>query len=163
MNHTITCKHYGQIYVKHEADIDDVKDIIKAMDDLWFSIPALVGYCQSKGIVCWIYHNKRQPKPPVRVELAAIKSMVDGLVFSVPRPGRHHDVIKLMAMKGYPIPIRGHQGFLLNTGDFVGRHVGLEIATEADQLLDRCDRDYNQLFSEDVWEGRLNWDPYLNS
>lgn len=160
MNHLISCKQHGQIYVTHENNIDDVKTYIKELAGPWLNIYSLVAYCRSRGIDCRIYHNGNNPTPPLRVELAAIKSIVDESVWSIPKPGRHHDVIRLMVEKGYPTPIKGVQGFILNDGTFVGRNEAMEVAHNAEQLLDRCDRDYYQLFSEDVWEGRLDWNAY---
>ena len=57
----------------------------------------------------------------LRVECAAIRTN-EGQVFSVDRPGRHFDVIKLIRDSGYTGPIGGkRQGFTLNNGRFVMR------------------------------------------
>jgi len=85
---------------------------------------------------------------PHTVAVAAIRAM-DGKVFSVPRPGRHHDVIALMVKEGYPIPVRGLQGFLLSNGEFVGRLMAARIAKEAGQIKDT--QWPPQLYSEDLW------------
>lgn len=58
--------------------------------------------------------------PSLTVVAAAI-SDDDGTVYSVPQPGRHHDVIKLMVEKGCKTPITGEQGFLLSNGAFCRR------------------------------------------
>lgn len=88
------------------------------------------------------------------VEYAAIKDH-SGIVYFVPRPGRHHDVIKLM-VKVYnrPIPITGEQGFVLSDGSFADRVRAREVAEAAGQLLPRASKG-KRLFSEDVWEGWL--------
>lgn len=87
---------------------------------------------------------------------AAIKE--SGMVCSVPRPGRHHDVIRAMARSGIPIPINGEQGFLLSNGRFVGREHAMKIAIFADQLKPPVGpdgvpfkRSAKELFSEDLW------------
>lgn len=72
------------------------------------------------------------------------------MVCSVPKPGRHHDVIREMARAGIPIPINGEQGFLTSEGQFVGRKQAKHIATLAGQILSKHGN-ANQLFSEDVW------------
>lgn len=73
----------------------------------------------------------------------------DGMVCFVPRPGRHHDVIRAMARAGIPIPINGTQGFLTSNGEFVHRRLALGIAEFSGQLLEG--KGHGELFSEDVW------------
>lgn len=70
------------------------------------------------------------------------------LVCSVPRPGRHHDVIRAMVGAGVPTPIVGEQGFVTNEGRFVGRAEARRIAVAAGQGTPAHDR---HLFSEDLW------------
>jgi hypothetical protein len=79
---------------------------------------------------------------------AAIKQ--GNMICSVPKPGRHHDVIRGMARAGIPIPIDGEQGFLTSEGLFVGRKLAKDIALMAGQILSK-NGDQRQLFSEDVW------------
>ena len=81
--------------------------------------------------------------------MAAIQD-ADGTVFSVPRPGRHPDVIKLMVSLGKPTPVKGQQGFVTNQGRFVDRIEGKTIAKEANQLIERASK-LPKLFSEDLW------------
>lgn len=68
---------------------------------------------------------------------------------SMPRPARHHNILRQMAEAGMPIPIIGEQGFLTSDGLFVGRHRAKVIAVEASQIIGT--RDHDELFSEDVW------------
>lgn len=79
---------------------------------------------------------------------AAIKQ--GNMVCSVPKPGRHHDVIREMARSGIPIPIVGEQGFLTSDGRFVNRYEAKDIANLAGQILAKHGN-LAQLFSEDVW------------
>lgn len=79
---------------------------------------------------------------------AAIKQ--DGMVCSVPRPGRHSCVIRAMDTAGIRIPIVGEQGFLTSDGLFVDRRRALKIAAAAGQLTTTRERAY-ELFSEDLW------------
>jgi len=83
------------------------------------------------------------------VERAAILAL-DGKVWSVPRPGRHHDVIRVMKQEGYDTPIQGEQGFLLSDGRFARRTSALTVARRANQLI-RKTNPQHMLFSEDVW------------
>lgn len=79
---------------------------------------------------------------------AAIKQ--GDFVASVPRPGRHHNIINALARAGVPIPIDGEQGFLTSSGRFVGRRVGKIVAQRAGQ--DPRDTGLpDMLFSEDLW------------
>jgi len=91
-------------------------------------------------------------KENLTVDAAAIMDLRDKKVYSVPRPGRHNDVMALMYESGIPKIITGQheQGFLLSNGMFVGRIPAKRIAKKAGQLLPRAS-DLRQLFSEDVW------------
>jgi hypothetical protein len=89
-----------------------------------------------------------------RILAAAIRVNATGIVFSVPAPGRHHDVIRVMVHEhGIAPPIdhgRYEQGFTLDDGTFVRRKPAKHIARAAGQLLPRAS-DHAELFSEDVW------------
>lgn len=84
-----------------------------------------------------------------RIEAAAI--MFRGGAVSVPRPGRHPDVIKEIirrfGLTEKDWPVIGEQGFITDDGHFVGRREAARIAHEAGQTTQRLAR----LFSEDVW------------
>jgi hypothetical protein len=91
---------------------------------------------------------------PEQIEMAAIQH-ADGTVFTVPRPGRHHDVIAVMKAAGKPFneqrfEYRHVQGFVTSTGRFVDRYEAKVIARERHQLLERASLS-DELFSEDVW------------
>lgn len=86
----------------------------------------------------------------LKVAAAAIK--VGDLVFSLPRPARHHNILRHMheiGVKGGPSWIAG-QGFLLSDGRWVSREEAFEVAKGAGQLNDRVSF-RPKLFSEDVW------------
>lgn len=75
----------------------------------------------------------------------------DGGVYSVPVPGRHHDVIRVMGAR-----FRDHEkhcvfGFLTNTGRFVDREEGHRIAKDSGQIIFRCGGDSHTLYSENLW------------
>jgi hypothetical protein len=84
------------------------------------------------------------------VERAAIRHH-DGVVFDLPRPKRHHDVISLMVHLGYPRPITGAQGFVLSDGRFCDRETALRVAKQSGQLDGKVTHSERQLFSEDLW------------
>lgn len=85
--------------------------------------------------------------------IVAAAVMQGDVICAVPRPGRHHDVIKGLANHGTPIPIRGAQGFLTNTGRFVNRWEAMDIAKAAGQArqVDPKRPLSGELYSEDVW------------
>lgn len=79
---------------------------------------------------------------------AAIK---DGAVIcTLPRPSRHHDIIKAMVKSGRPTPIDGAQGFLTSEGNFLNRADAMTVARDAGQVK-RGQETKRELFSEDVW------------
>lgn len=85
----------------------------------------------------------------VRVERAAI--MYQDEVFEVPRPGRHHTVIALMAARfgdGWYLT-DDVQGFVLSDGRFVTRKEAARIALENGQTP--ALRWPPDLYSEDLW------------
>jgi len=87
------------------------------------------------------------------VDRAAI--LFDGVIYSVPRPGRHHDVIRFMAEKFGPdwYLHDDEQGFVLSDGSFADRARAWEHAVLAGQLLPRAPTDARggRLYSEDIF------------
>ena len=83
------------------------------------------------------------------IERAAIS--YGGVVYSVPRPGRHHNVIRLMVEESGLGPDCMHcQGFITSFGRFVDRYEAVKIASNAGQIKYKT-FPLTQLFSEDVW------------
>ena len=76
-----------------------------------------------------------------------------GRVWSLPAPNRHHDVIRMIFEKtGEGIRGPDTQGFLDETGRFLGRSDAFILASDNRQLR-REPRGYqgSKLFSEDLW------------
>jgi len=83
------------------------------------------------------------------IEAAAI--LHDGKLWTVPKPGRHHDVMVQMFAAGIE-KIRGEtQGFITSAGRFVRREPAMRIAKQAGQILKEPTFQPRVLFSEDVW------------
>jgi hypothetical protein len=82
------------------------------------------------------------------IERAAIRH--DMSFYSVPRPKRHAEVVRLMAAGGYGPEKMHDQGFLTSRSRFVDRKEALQIALAAGQITAPKFQP-NQLFSEDVW------------
>jgi len=89
--------------------------------------------------------------------------LFEGKVWTVPRPGRHHDVIRHVVDTAKVDFVGGEQGFIAGDGSgqgrFVDRREARKIAEAAGQLIaGRRDNDGvpyvaqdDRLFSEDVW------------
>lgn len=88
---------------------------------------------------------------PLRIESAAIRD-IDGNVWSLPQPARHHDVIRFMRESGYTGPVSGidQQGFILSDGRFCRRKAAYSIAKKADQLKHGT-MIGSQVTTEDLW------------
>lgn len=92
-----------------------------------------------------------------KIEAAAIR--FDDCTWSVPQPGRHHDVIAfILKERPWLRTVGGQQGFCTDSGRFVDREEALAIAKAADQIRQRVGPDGvpfeihpRELFSEDVW------------
>lgn len=84
-----------------------------------------------------------------KVHQAAIYQ--DGVVYTLSRPARHHDIIRHMVeAEGVEPPVTGEQGFVLSDGSFVDREAALQVALLANQLH-KPRHHISQLFSEDLW------------
>jgi hypothetical protein len=77
--------------------------------------------------------------------------MPDGVHTMAP-PARHHDITHKLADEGYPTPIRGEQGFLLEDWSFADRPAAFESALAAGQITqERAESHRRALYSEDLW------------
>jgi hypothetical protein len=91
----------------------------------------------------------------VRIKAAAIRTE-ENEVWSVPAPGRHHNVIWLMRDMGISVGRISHseEGFVTDADEFVSRADALDIARAAGQLVeehkDLAER-LGELYSEFVW------------
>jgi hypothetical protein len=87
----------------------------------------------------------------LKIECAAIKDSA-GKVWSVPRPGRHYNIIKLMRDSGYEGPVNGpdQQGFILSNGNFCRRKAAMSIAKNANQIIGG-EPISSVLTTEDLW------------
>lgn len=76
--------------------------------------------------------------------------VVEGKLYTLPRPNRHHHVIHLIYQETGEQVDTDSQGFVTSSGRYVEREEALEIARNAGQLLP-CHFHKTQLFSESVW------------
>jgi hypothetical protein len=82
------------------------------------------------------------------IEAAAV--LYEEITYSVPRPGRHHNVIEAMYDLGLRADAMRYQGFVTSTGRFVDRYEAARIARAAGQIV-REPTPPDMLTSEDVW------------
>ena len=73
----------------------------------------------------------------------------EGVICSMPQPARHHDIIQGLVRMGLPTPIRGLQGFLTYTGDFLDRTDAAKVALDGGQITKLMAPP--QLYTEDLW------------
>lgn len=86
------------------------------------------------------------------IEAVAIRC--NGVLYSLPRPNRHWNVIgKIHAETGGGAIRKDWQGFLDNDGKFLGRREARKVAARAGQLnvVRPKTSPLDILFSEDVW------------
>lgn len=76
----------------------------------------------------------------------------EGVLYSLPKPKRHHHVIWMIAATTGKKHVTGmKQGFLDDKGQFLDRVQALAHALENNQVKDPNDIRAGELFSEDVW------------
>lgn len=80
--------------------------------------------------------------------IVAAAILIDGKVWTLPAPARHHDVIRHYREEtsAERLP-ENDQGFVSSNGRFLRRKAALAIAFEADQVTDVT----GTLTSEDLW------------
>jgi hypothetical protein len=83
------------------------------------------------------------------VVAAAIRMNENGLVLSLPRPARHHNVTMAAVSLGLEIVGEHEQGFLTSEGRFVRRAPARVLAKKAGQLTGEPIS--NTFTSEELW------------
>ena len=85
---------------------------------------------------------------------AAIRRNLDGMIYSLPAPARHHDIIRYTKdLTGEPTSSRDTQGFIAvdHRGvRFVGRIEARDIALHVAKQITTASHP-TELFSEDLW------------
>jgi hypothetical protein len=85
------------------------------------------------------------------VPITHVAIIQDGVTYSLPKPNRHHHVIRDIIYKRPELRyVDGQQGFLDEDGAFLSRAAAKIVAVECCQLLPRASS-LDILFSEDVW------------
>ena len=74
-----------------------------------------------------------------------------GELYSLPKPNRHHHIIREIHLKTGDGDIFGEQGFLDDQGNFLDRPAALIHARECGQLLPERPLWDDWLYSENIW------------
>jgi hypothetical protein len=78
-----------------------------------------------------------------------------GKIYSLPKPNRHHDVIRHIVHKTGVSHVDAYgqdQGFLDSNGRYLTRRQALNVATVAHQLKpNNTGSKLGELYSEDIW------------
>ena len=99
------------------------------------------------------------------VTIEGVAILFYGIVYSLPKPYRHHHIIRLLA---HEIRVRnlkhdyfGTEGFLTSEGKFVNRHEALDIFIAAKQEFIDPYIYSSGLYSENCWgtPGKWNGEP----
>lgn len=93
--------------------------------------------------------RERIPTVDDASHIVAVAVRANGLIISMPAPARHFNIMKSMPAKMARSVLPSDQGFVTDTGHYVGREDALRIATAAGQLLKPTA--HRELFSEDLW------------
>jgi hypothetical protein len=88
------------------------------------------------------------PDHGITIKQAAIL-LPNGVVCTMERPNRHHNIIQALAAAGVHKPVRGDQGFMDSNGDFCNRALARCLAVESGQATET--HHPRELFSEDLW------------
>ena len=81
------------------------------------------------------------------IDRAAIRYR--GEVYDLPRPARHHDVIRVIACQFRERSVFGEQGFLTSDGEFLNRRDAAAYALRVGQV--EILQWPPLLYSEDLW------------
>lgn len=95
----------------------------------------------------------KNTEAPRMTKIVAVAIQYDGKVYSLPKPNRHHHVIRAIAAEnGEGIHGPDVQGFLDEAGKFLNRREAYILATNTCQI-NRRPGGYNgtDLYSEDLW------------
>lgn len=102
-------------------------------------------------LITLLRSGKKIFEPGVNAEfIIGVAIRREGIVYQLPQPCRHGDVIFWMLGQGIPGPIFHEQGFITIKGRFVDRVEGAKLALESGQI-DKLEYSTEQLFSEDLW------------
>ncbi len=84
------------------------------------------------------------------LRVVAAACYLDGVIYTMPPPARHHDVVHEMSGRGLSVMRADcEQGFLLNNGRFAMRKAAAALAVRNGQI--DAPKWPPNLYSEDLW------------
>lgn len=104
-------------------------------------------------IVKWQYMLPDGTLSIITIDYVSIR--FDGVVYILPKPNRHHNVIRMINLN-YGVRLYGphEEGFVDCLGNFLNRREAYKLASENGQLVGRSGSEFyqgNELYSEDLW------------
>lgn len=88
----------------------------------------------------------------IEITHVAVK-LANGTIYSMPRPNRHHNVIRHMSQDKVDYK-NNKEGFLDDQGNFLDRYEAYNLAVSTGQINRRKGEQFYQgpeLYSEDIW------------
>jgi len=85
----------------------------------------------------------------LQTKIVAAAVLYKDVIFSMPKPARHHTIIHAMHFMGLPPGIQGNQGFLLDNGHYISRDLAAALALSNGQVEKLSAPPL--LYSEDLW------------
>lgn len=93
---------------------------------------------------------KQVEQPTALPQLVGVAIKFNGATITMPRPNRHHNVIRAVGGLGGP----DVQGFVDDRGNFLNRREAYQLAVRNDQINRRPGPQFypgDELYSEDLW------------
>jgi len=85
-------------------------------------------------------------------QILGVAIVYKGQMFALPKPYRHHNVIRFMWEFCHIRPVVGEmQGFYDDKGRFLTREEAYKLAKMNGQLVSKTEHGLHKLFSEDIW------------
>jgi hypothetical protein len=82
-------------------------------------------------------------------KIVAAAVQFNGVIFTIPKPARHHNIVHAMFYMGLPKLAQQEQGFLLDSGQYINRKDAAILALANGQVAELEAPPY--LYSEDLW------------
>lgn len=135
MSHLVAIS--DRVGTEHEGPLEDDEGPMQDDADASLRTAEIVKQCASA----------RKTLP----QIVGVAIIYAGKTYSLPKPKRHHDVIRSI-----PGGVKGPdtQGFILDDGSFLGRTGAMQLARDNGQLKRSSNPNHyqgNKLFSEDLW------------
>ena len=85
----------------------------------------------------------------ISTKIVAAAVIYEGVIFTIPKPARHHNIVHAMFYMGLPKLAQKEQGFILSNGQYINREEAAALALANGQCENLMAPPY--LYSEDLW------------